>query len=358
MLHFFWTAYIFSERSLEFYEYSNSEIAKWAEHFLGQKTPFNQAIWHSGKVTENPNDILLGHLTWDSRAKAQRELLGKMKHNWVKDNALSSDAPAHPNTYILTPWVPECPEEWSRRMPFYDDQLMAASKIFGLCGEFWIRKTLESTVDSIQTRVSHKLVHCNMGLAAQNFRQHKRRFNPVGERQILHMSNLASYKGFEITCQSVEHLDTLFHVATGSIQAEPGLLEFGIDDRAYFFNYLGHVDNNDPEFQEWVVENCDFYIHTAYADAQATTILENCARGLVPLITPESGFSSPHAIYLTHDPKENREIIQWALELPEEELMKRSELLREQIVREHNWEDIFNKIWNEIQADIEERNKI
>lgn len=90
-------------------------------------------------------------------------------------------------------------------------------------------------------------------------------------------------------------------------------------------------------------------------DAQATTILENCARGLIPLITPESGFSSPHAIYLTHDPDENRKIIDWALNLPEQDLLHRSYLLREQIIKENNWESIFTKIWDVISQDLEQR---
>ena len=95
---------------------------------------------------------------------------------------------------------------------------------------------------------------------------------------------------------------------------------------------MGSVSNTDPEFNQWVVENCDFYIHTANMDAQATTILENGARGLIPLVTPESGFECPHAIYLTQNPDENRKIIEWALTLPESELTQRSHLIREYTV--------------------------
>ena len=128
-----------------------------------------------------------------------------------------------------------------------------------------------------------------------------------------------------------------------------------IDGEEFFFRFMGSIDNSDPKINAMIVDTCDFYIHTATMDAQATTILENCARGLIPLITPESGFSSPYAIYLTHDPTENRKIIDWALNLPEEELLIRSHLLREQIFRDHSWEIIFDKIWNEINQDINAR---
>ncbi|WP_448561962.1 methyltransferase domain-containing protein [Trichothermofontia sp.] len=357
MLHFFWSGFFLSEKSYQEYEISNREIAKWAEYYLGQRITFNQAHWFSGKVTENPQDILLGHPTWDLRTAEERELLQQLTHNWVKDNALSPDQESHPNTYILMPWVPAFPLDWTVKMPFWEQQLLAAKKIFALCGKIWIDRTATAPVNSIQYRVKDKLIHCNMGIATQNLPIVKQRFNEIGERQILHISNLAQFKGFDITCESLEGLDTLLHVATLSLQANVGLLDITINGKKYVINFLGGVSNSDPAFNQWVVDNCDFYIHTAWMDAQATTILENAARGLIPLVTPESGFASPHAIYLTHDPDKNREIIRWALNLPESELLERSRLIREQIEREHNWENIYTTIWEGIVADMEARSR-
>ncbi|UZQ55087.1 methyltransferase domain-containing protein [Trichothermofontia sichuanensis B231] len=357
MLHFLWSGFFLSEKSYQEYEIANREIAKWAEYYLSQKIAFNQSHWFSGKVTENPNDILLGHPTWDLRTADERELLQALKHDWVRDNALSPDQDCHPNTYILMPWVPEFPPDWTAKMPFFEQQLLAAKKIFALCGQIWIDRTATAPVDSIQYRVKDKLIHCNMGVATQNLPIVKQRFNAIGERQILHISNLAQFKGFDITCESVQGLDTLLHVASLSLQANVGLLDIIINGKKYVINFLGGINNSDPAFNQWVVDNCDFYIHTAWMDAQATTILENAARGLIPLVTPESGFASPHAIYLTHDPDNNREIIRWALNLPESELLERSRLIREQIQREHNWEDIYTTIWNSIVADMEARSR-
>lgn len=355
MLHFFWSGYNLSENSYSQYEFSNFEIAKWAEYYLSKYTSFHQSSWCTGKVTDSEDDILLGHLTWDGRSQAEKSLMKKMLRNWVKDNAILPTNNCHPNTYILTPWVPEFPPEWICNMPYLESQLIAARKIFALCGDIWIERTLSKLDDSIQACVKEKLVHCNMGVAANNFSIIKKKFNSIGERQILHISNLAAYKGFDITCKSVEGLETILHVASFSLQAPIGLLEININGDSYVFNFLGGINNNDPEFNHWVVNNCDFYIHTGRMDAQATTILENCARGLIPLVTPESGFSSPHAIYLTQDPLENKKIIKWALNLPESELLERSRLIREQVIKENNWEVIFNKTWNEIMADIDSR---
>lgn len=354
MLHFLWAGYILYENSYSIYEFSNLEIGKWAEYHLGQKTNFHQTSCLFGKLTDNPDDILIGHPTWHGSNGVDDPIKGKSIRNWVRDNAINTQDLAHPNTYILMPWVPHFPKEWI--MPCLDYQLLNARKIFALCGNIWINRTFEKQDDSLQYYVRNKLVHSNMGIASQNFPIHKKSFNKIGNRQLLHVSNLGTYKGFDITCKSLLNIEALLHVASSSFQAPVGKVQVDLGNNEKFvFKFLGTINNNDPEINAWIVENCDFYIHTATMDAQATTILENCARGLVPLITPESGFSSPHAIYLTHDPHENHKIIEWALNLPEEELLKRSELLREQIVREHNWKNIFDKIWNVITEDIESR---
>src|SRR5438132_11754118 len=61
---------------------------------------------------------------------------------------------------------------------------------------------------------------------------------------------------------------------------------------------LPAMDNGDPATNARLLRECSFYVHTA-AEPQATAILENCARGLVPILHPDAGFRSPHAIHLT-----------------------------------------------------------
>lgn len=136
MLHFFWCGYFLTEASYQNYESANLEIAKWAEHYLGQKTAFHQSSWLAGKVTENPQDILIGHPTWYNQFKFVPQLL----RNWVKDNALDPSQECHPNTYILMPWIPNFTSEWTPNMPFWQKQLLTARKIFGLGGGNLARK--------------------------------------------------------------------------------------------------------------------------------------------------------------------------------------------------------------------------
>ena len=355
MLHFLWCGYRLHEHSYSNYEFSNREIAKWAEYYLSQKTTFHQSSWLSGRVTDNPDDILLGHPTWDDSNGIKDPIQGDFLRNWVKDNSINLNELSHPNTYILTPWVPDFPDDWTKNFTWLEFQLLQSKKIFALCGEIWIDRTFAKQDNSVQFKVKEKLVRCNMGIAAHNFSIYKKSFNKIGNRQILHLSNLSPYKGFDVTCKSLINVDTLLYVGSQAIKLPIGMTQADLDNETFFFSFIGNISNNDPKVNNWIVENCDFYIHTATMDAQATTILENCARGLIPLITPESGFSSPHAIYLTHDPVENQKIIEWALNLSEDELLARSKLLREQIFREHNWEHIFGRIWDGIIEDIENR---
>ncbi|CAN1212289.1 hypothetical protein TUMEXPCC7403_18925 [Tumidithrix helvetica PCC 7403] len=355
MLHFFLTGYAIREHSYSRYEFYNFELAKWAEYYLSQKVSFHQSNWCTGKVTENPQDILLGHPTWDNPEQAEASGIGQIKCDWVKDNALTPQAACHPNTYIIMPWVPEFPQEWVPNLVKVESQLLAVNKIFTLCGQVWFDRTLAKVDDSIQSRVRHKLIRSNIGVALQNFPFVKQQFNPIGKRQMLHVSTLGSYKGFDVTCESLKGLDVLLNVASQSLKAPQGMVDVRINDRQYSFNFLGGINNGDPNLNQWVVNTCDFYIHTATLDAQATAILENCARGLIPLVTPESGFDCPDAIFLTHDPDRNRQIIKWALNLPEAELLSRSQKIRDYLLREHNWETIFDKVWDGIQSDIEVR---
>lgn len=358
MLHFFWGGYDLREDSYEKYEVSNLEIAKWAEHFLGKYTSFHQSSYRAGKVTDRVEDILLGHPTWDDYFNRQRFGLTPLRRDWVRNNALNSNETCHRNTYIMVPWLPDFPSEWTDSMIFLEGQLLSAQKIFAMGGDFWVNKTLDKEDNSIQCRVKHKLIPSNNGTTPQTLTTIKHSFNLIGERRVLHISDLKHRKGFDITCKSLEGVDTLLGVGSVHLQAPQGLVEMEIDEKTYLFDFLGVINNTNADHNQWIVENFDFYIHTARQDAQAVTILENCARGLIPLVTPESGFSSPHAIYLTQNPDQNREIIQWALNLPESELMKRSHLIREQIIQEHSWERIYKKIWDVIMADIDQRNAV
>ncbi|MFH1985905.1 MAG: glycosyltransferase family 1 protein [Pseudomonadota bacterium] len=353
MLHFFWTPYVFKKGCYERYESANNEIVKYARRHLGQKTSVHVAGFNSGRVTEREKDILLGHPTWDASWRPGDDTW-QVQDDWVRDNALSPAAPCHPNTYIMMPWVPIMSPEF--HTPFIESQLSAARRIFAICGDIWIQRTRALEGDSIHGAVKDKLVQVNLGCDGRHF-PFKTVFGTENRRNFLHISNLAKYKNLPLLCQSLDGIGATLMVASQSLKETGWTQAACIDEygkkRMYPFYSLGRISNSDPKLNAFLIENFDFYIHTSTFDAQATVILENCLRGLVPLITPESGFSCPYAVYLTQDPIKNREIIRKAIGMPEEEYAERSRGVRAHVLEHHDWGGIYDRIWSVIQADQE-----
>jgi glycosyltransferase involved in cell wall biosynthesis len=339
MLHFIWTPYKFRQCSWSRYERANDEIVKHARRFFEARIATHVAPFYAGRLTDRLEDILLGHPTWD----AENDGLD----DWVAANALQPGASAHPNTYIMTPWVPEFPPEW--KMPHLATQLAAARRVFGLCGEIWAERTRSLQDGSLAASVASKLVRVNMGCAAAllPFRAVPR---PGPRRGLLHISNMGGYKRFDLLLRSIAGLDLDLHVASPMVK--PGTIDAAIAGRGHVqVNSLGEVHNGHPGFEAFVRDRIDFYIHTSDMDAQATVVLEAAARGIVPIVTPESGFRSPFAIELTDDPDRNQAIIADALQMPDAEYSRRAAGLRAQIEREHDWNGIFGQVWDVIAAD-------
>ena len=351
MLHFFYTPYHFTAGLYERYESANAEIVKYASKYLGASVTTHISNFNSSRVTDRAEDILIGHPTWDATYDSSH---GKFNvvNNWVKDNALDPSESSHPNTYMFMPWIPIFLRE--ARMPFASEQLAAARLIFAICGEFWFRKTGQLDDGSVQSRVTSKLVRLNMGCAA-HLLPAKKQYRRRNRRNFLHVSHLGPAKNIPLMLQSIRGLDVNLFIASHNLrQTGPATVKFsntiGTTERGEIHS-LGAVSNNDPEFNQFVTENCDFYIHTSTYDAQATAILENCARGLVPIVTPECGFNCPHAIMLSNDPARNREIIQAAIQMPDEEYEHRSRGVRAFILEHHSWKRIYSRVWQVIQAD-------
>ncbi len=351
MLHFFWTPYRFTLGAYDRYESANAEIVKYARRFFESVTPTHITHFNSGRVTDRPDDILLGHPTWDP-AWQPGGAHSRLLDDWVKRNALEAGASSHPNTYLLMPWVPIMSPEF--HTPFIESQLKAARRIFAICGDIWIRRTQALGRDTLHGAVKDKLRQVNLGCESRHFPS-KTVFGTGNRRNFLHISNLADYKNIGLLFQSLEGLDATLMIASQAMKKSGWVTANCKDARGrskdYRFYSLGRISNGDPEINAFIIENFDFYIHTSTFDAQATVILENCARGLVPLVTPESGFECPHAIYLTQDPKQNREIIRRAMGMSDEEYRERSRAVRGHVLEHHDWNRIYEQIWSVIQAD-------
>ena len=350
LLHFFWFNYHKRYGDAGVYEQSNVEIQKWAEKCLEHRFAVHSTSCETqGRVTISERDILLGHLTWDPYSGTPGET-GRSQRNWMRDNKLNPDDPCHPNCFVLTPWVPQFPQEWTEKMPWLESQLEQSRLIFAICGPIWLERTLALDDQSIQSRVKSKLVRLNMCVNYDALDIRKKQFNPPGRRKLVHVSNLGSYKGFDLLLDSTEGVAIPSIGSKALSLLKPGLADIDMFGKSYRINNLGTILNTDDEQIRNIVTEHDFYIHTSSMDAQATTTLEFCARGLVPIVTPESGFASADAVYLTQSAAKNKDIIRRALEMPDDELKYRSERIKNQIRQEHSWDGFFATIADKIEA--------
>jgi glycosyltransferase involved in cell wall biosynthesis len=349
LLHFFWFNYDRREHDREVYDTSNGEIQKWAERLLEERFDVHStSCVTQGRVTRSPSDILIGHPTWHTES-GEPPLAGGSQRNWVRDNRLTPQAAAHPNTYILTPWVPHFPLEWEEGMPWIDSQLDAAKLVFGICGPIWYEHTMALDDTTAQGRARSKLVRLDMCVNLDALKERKHSFNRPGERKLIHVSHLGTFKGFDLLLESTKGV-TVPSIGTGALgELAKGVVNIRIYGKEYVINNLGFVVNSDRAAMQKLVDEHDFYLHTSSMDAQATTILEFGARGLVPIVTAESGFESEDAIYLTRYADRNREIIREALRMPEEELRRRAERIREHIRTKHSWRTFYDTIADHIE---------
>ena len=353
LLHFFWFDYNRRENDENVYEANNSEIQKWGERLLETRFDVHStSCVTQGRVTRSPSDVLLGHPTWDPQYRTPT-VLGRSVRNWVLDNRLDDGAAAHPNTYLLMPWLPHIPLEWEQSFPYYDSQLDAAKLVFGICGRIWYDATLKLDDTTAAGRARKKLVRLDMCVNADALQPVKRAYNPLGRRSVLHVSNLGTSKGFDLLLESTRDV-TVPSVASLQLEKQPkGRVTVSAHGKDHVINNLGYLNNTDHERMRTVIEQHDFYLHTSSMDAQATTILEFGARGLVPILTRESGFESEHAIYLTQYADRNREIIREALRMPEDELRHRSERIRAEIRAKHSWRAFYDTIAEHIERTCE-----
>jgi glycosyltransferase involved in cell wall biosynthesis len=338
MLHFIGFPYDFKENSYDLYETANAELIKHAKRYFETLTDVNIAdCTKSGKLTSNPDDILIGLPTWDETYIDAPD--------WVAENALTDDAKSHPNTYIISPWLPSFPNDWP--LPYLDNQLKEAKNIFAICGQQWIDETNSLKDGSIQAEVKDKLIRINRGCNAEilPFKQY---YEKPERKNFLHMSECKPNNRLELITRSIVGLGAELYVGTKNLKF--GGYSATIDQvHQVPFDSIGYVHNSNKGFNEFAINDCDFYIHASIKEAQAAPIIENCARGVVPIITKGCGFDSDHAIYITDDADKNKEIIADAMNMNSDEYERRSRGVRQEILQNHSWDSIFSTIWKTIQ---------
>ncbi len=290
-IHLFWFTNP-KDNDYQAYQFSNQEMAK---NFEIEFSKYDDVVFHDsnsrGRVTTDPDDILIGHPPWPNS-----HLKDLPYDSWVFDNGLGGERTAHPNTFIVFPFSSPVGPSHVAMDPVIPS-ILACRGFFGLGGSVHYDHCIEhAPPDSVWRRVQPKLIRSNMGCDARLL-PHKQASAPR-TKGLFHISSLRGYKKPELMLASLPREDCQLFIGTERTDLLEELSEKGLVPPNV--RNLGLVNNGDPETNAVILNECSYYLHCA-REAQATTILENCARGLVPLLTPFSGFTSPDSIYLSED---------------------------------------------------------
>lgn len=236
--------------------------------------------------------------------------------------------------YMICPWSSWPPNLQSGGQHLWiKPQFNAVKKIFGLGGKIWGEKAAEK--DNPYYKWHKKLHLVNMGVNAERFVNWKNNvFNKPGKRGFLFMGSPTWWKGVnELKACFKDKPYDLWMCGEGPKK-----------DIAPNIHYMGLVNNNGETLRKLVTNKIDFYIQMSHFDAQATTILEGVAHGLVPVCTPESGFSNAIMLKQAKEVEENRKILDDLQQMPQDQMANKSKQCIDIIKKEHNWNAIVDSI--------------
>lgn len=248
-----------------------------------------------------------------------------------------------------------------------------ARHLFCWCGHYWWEgKNLGEIGNIMMNKISHLIPAIASELIP--YRPH---LNP-GELSFLHMSKLSIDHQSHLILGSLPN-DSKIFISSESLvknqgdfsykgkdkQKRPIHLDFSYSPVNKFkigqfenicasiqisdiniqreFSSLGYVTGSNSEFSDFLYNQINYYIHASRIN-DMTSILEACARGILPCVSVESGFNSPSAIYLTDEIDSNQTILHSLSYITEQEYLLRVEELRQWVIDKHNWEQSLSII--------------
>lgn len=149
-----------------------------------------------------------------------------------------------------------------------------------ITGSTWF----ETVPSSIAAHWHPKMVHVDLAVDRADFPRVKTGFNPPGRRRFLYIGHTGWYKNTPYLTELARRLPEFEFAWIGS--GEPGIPGL---------HPYGRRDFATDDARELVAEH-DFLLTVGVGDANPTTVLEAMAWGLVPICTPESGYTGRRGI--------------------------------------------------------------
>lgn len=264
------------------------------------------------KIDPNPDDVLLGHPVAPPLSCFQRSCGA----GWRRV-IMMCPFNGHPKDMAyLARVLPEC------------DRFLA------ITGNYWFERARTDFPTWFP-----KMLQLDLAVDRADFPATKRSFNPIGRRKFLYIGNLARPK-------NVPYLSRL-------AQALPDVefAWFGGGGSIPHVKSLGYVDFASAEARERAAEY-DFLITVGSNDANPTTILEAMSWGLLPVCTPQSGYTGVDGIFnVPLDEVDGAlHVLRSLQELPQAELHRLQEANFGLLETRFSWERARRDVVNAIEA--------
>lgn len=223
-----------------------------------------------------------------------------------------------------------------RDMAFLLRVLPSCDRFLAITGRYWFDRAREDFPSWFP-----QMSHLDLAVDRSDFPQVKRAFSPPGRRKFLYIGNLARAK-------NVGYLSDIAHACSNMDFAW-----FGAGGAIPGVKSLGYADFASPTVQALVAEH-DFLLTVGSNDANPTTILEGMAWGLIPVCTPQSGYSQFPGVFnvpLGNVSGAVRELTRLQ-GLPSDELMKIQQANFDQLDHHFNWERVYCDVVSAIEGPI------
>lgn len=216
--------------------------------------------WDAIKTPEgDPETIFVGHPHYDENTIVQSA--------FRKDVVFKKKCTIHPLHHGR-------PED---NLPF-DYLAQRADRIFSICGPYWY-----DTID--KSPFAHwkpKITRLDMAVDTNHFHHHKTHFNPPGKRSLVYIGSSMPQKNLGLMVQIMRKLPKVTLHWYGGSGDHPLAKEKNVKVVGW-----GRIDH---ALAAKISAESDIFINTSVSDANPTTALETAAFGLVPIMTPQSGY--------------------------------------------------------------------
>jgi glycosyltransferase involved in cell wall biosynthesis len=208
-----------------------------------------------------------------------------------------------------------------------DKLLPFADLLFAIMGEYWWKEWEKSPYRHWKT----KMVRLDMAVDAKKYPRVKESFNPPGKRGYLYIGNSDDPR------KGVDFLNILMKECgdfpKGWIGSGPEIASIP---------RISNQTQLTPDFMAILAKQYDFFVSTARADPNPTTILESMAWGFPVLCTPQCGYFETDFIknlYLD-DINGSLKVLRDMQYTDERQLIWIADKARQIVVNQYNW-DIF-----------------